>query len=44
MPYSVTLVGQPLSFWDIAHRPTHFAQFMATEANDVDADIQDAFA
>lgn len=30
MPYSITLTGSPLGYWDSAHRPAVFAQFVAT--------------
>lgn len=43
-PYTMTLAGSPIPFWDPAHRPSHFAQFVASADEEIEADIQDAFA
>lgn len=42
MPYSMT-VAPPMAYWDPAHRPGHFAQFVATAEED-EVDAQDVFA
>ncbi|GAA5963418.1 hypothetical protein JCM21900_000442 [Sporobolomyces salmonicolor] len=44
MPYSVTLVGAPLAFWDERHRPSHFATFVASADDGLEADMDDPFA
>jgi pre-mRNA-processing factor 8 len=44
MPYSLTLAGAPISFWDPAHRPSLFAQFVASAEESIEADLDDNFA
>lgn len=45
MPYSMTLAGAPLPYWDPAHRPSHFSQFVASEMELIpEADGEDMFA
>lgn len=44
MPYSMTLAGAPIPYWDPAHRPAHFAAFIATGQDDIEVDAEDAFA
>jgi len=44
MPYTMNLTGSPIGYWDAAHRPNHFAQFVAAEGADLETDQQDAFA
>jgi pre-mRNA-processing factor 8 len=40
----MTLAGAPIPFWDPAHRPSHFAQFGASNEENETADYEDAFA
>ncbi len=44
MPYSMTLAGAPIPYWDPAHRPAHFAAFIASGQDDIEVDAEDAFA
>ncbi|GAA5932751.1 U4/U6-U5 snRNP complex subunit PRP8 [Sporobolomyces koalae] len=44
MPYGVTLVGHPLPYWHELHRPNHFASFVASADDGVEADMDDPFA
>ncbi|KPV75640.1 uncharacterized protein RHOBADRAFT_52685 [Rhodotorula graminis WP1] len=44
MPYSVTLVGQPMRYWDEQHRPVHFTSFVASADDGLEVDAEDAFA
>ena len=45
MPYSMTLAGAPIPFWDPSHRPSHFSQFVAAEAiQEAEADFDDNYA
>ncbi|GEM09491.1 hypothetical protein Rt10032_c08g3508 [Rhodotorula toruloides] len=43
MPYSVTLVGQPMPYWAPEHRPAHFTSFASVDT-ELDVDAEDAFA
>ena len=41
----MTLAGQPIPFWDPAHRPNHFSSFQnVTVDEEVETDLVDPFA
>ncbi|BGP29882.1 pre-mRNA-splicing factor 8 [Rhodotorula toruloides] len=44
MPYSVTLVSQPMPYWAPEHRAAHFSQGVAGPDMDDGVDAEDAFA